>query len=137
MGVNNAGKGHARQTGKKAAGSNRKSYGGMSFINVNPTKSDATQAKLAFENGELALSQVWDWTGRGFDFACKLVQDTETYKATFTDMRKDSPTYNHQLRLDGSSPETATLKALFFMEFRFETTWREMDRGDVEAEDWF
>lgn len=137
MGVNNAGKGHSRQNSKDSKASKRKSYGGMSFINVSPTKADASAAKLAFENGELKTDDVWEWVAKGFDFACKYVPDSESWKATFTDMREGSPTYNHQLRLDASHPTAATLKALFFMEFRFETTWREVDRGDTQAEDWF
>lgn len=137
MGVNNAGKGHSRQSADKGKGKQRKSYGGMSFINVTPTKADAAAAKLAFENGEIHLGQVWEWIGKGFDFACKRVPDGDGWKATFTDMRDDSPTYNHQLRLDAGIPEGATLKALFFMEFRYDTTWRELDKGDVDPEEWF
>lgn len=137
MGVNNNGKGHSRQSKEKSPGKQRKSYGGMSFINVNPTKADAAAAKLAFENGELKESDVWEWVAKGFDFACKYVPDNEGWKATFTDMREGSATYNHQLRLDASHPIAAVLKALFFMEFRYETTWREVDQGDVKAEDWF
>lgn len=137
MGVNNNGKGHSRASKEKSAGKQRKNYGGMSFINVSPTKADAAAAKLAFDNGELDINQVWTWVDNGFDFACKYVPDGDAYKATFTDVRDDSPTKNHQLRLDASSPTAATLKALFFMEFRFESTWREQDRGDEKAEEWF
>ncbi|HJP95819.1 MAG TPA: hypothetical protein VJ843_00450 [Candidatus Saccharimonadales bacterium] len=137
MGVNNGGKGHSRQTKEKAGGKSRKTYGGMSFINVNPTKSDAKQAKEAYENGELSLVAVWTWVEQGFDFACKAVPDGDGWKATFTDLREGSPTYNHQLRLDAGSPAAATLKALFFMEFRFETTWRPLDQGGTDAEEWF
>lgn len=137
MGVNNGGKGHSRQNKEKSPGKQRKSYGGMSFINVNPTKADAAQAKLAFENGELQVSQIVAWVENGFDFAVKYVPDNEAWKATFTDMREGSPTYNHQLRLDAANPAAAILKALFFMEFRFETTWREVDQGNTPAEEWF
>ncbi|HEU0050154.1 MAG TPA: hypothetical protein VFQ43_21365 [Nitrososphaera sp.] len=137
MGVNNNGKGHSRAAKEKSPGKQRKNYGGMSFINVNPTKADASAAKLAFENGELKADDVWEWVAKGFDFACKYVPDNEAWKATFTDMRDGSPTYNHQLRLDAGNPIAATLKALFFMEFRYDTTWREVDQGDTRAEDWF
>lgn len=137
MGVNNAGKGHSRQSAEKGKGKQRKSYGGMSFINVSPTKADAAAAKLAFENGELDTKDVFKWVENGFDFALKFVPDGESWKATFTDMRDGSPTYNHQLRLDAAHPIAATLKALFFMEFRYDSTWRELDKGDVDAEEWF
>lgn len=137
MGVNNAGKGHSRQSKEKSPGKQRKSYGGMSFINISPSKADAAAAKLAFENGELDVNQVWAWVDNGFDFACKFLPDTESYKATFTDVRDGSPTKNHQLRLDARTATAATLKALFYMEFRFDTTWTERDQGDTDAEDWF
>lgn len=137
MGVNNAGKGHSRQSARKGKGKQRKSYGGMSFINVSPTKEDAKAAKLAYDNGEIQLADIWDWIDKGFDFACKAVPDGGGYKATFTDSREGSPTYNHQLRLDAGSPEGATLKVLFYMEFRYDTTWREVDRTDEDAEEWF
>lgn len=137
MGVNNPGKGHSRKNVVESKGKKRQSYGGMSFINISPSKADAQQAKQAFENGELSVEQVWDWVERGFDFAVKRVSDGSGWKATFTDMRDGSATHNHQMRLDASNPTAATLKALFYMEFRFETTWRELDQGDVDAEEWF
>lgn len=138
MGLEKA-KQHARQSKAKAEskGKSRKDYGGFSFININPTKGDAMQAKQAFEAGEMAVDDVWEFVELGFDFAVKYVPESEGWKATFTDMREGSETFKAQLRLDAGSPVAATLKAVFFMKFRFETTWRATDQGSTDAEDWF
>lgn len=131
------GKGHARQSKGKSKPTLVKDYGGFKFINVTPTKADETAAKQAYENGELSLSQAWDWMEQGYDFKCSWDATNACYKAQFTDMRDDSETYKHAFSQRGKSATSATLKALFFMEFRHAQVWVTLGEPETPESDWF
>jgi len=136
MGVEKS-KSHSRQAAKGSSKKPAKSYGGFQFINVTPTKSDEKQAREAFEAGELNVNQVWEWCENGYDFKCSWDAANSCHKAQFSDMREDSETYKHCFSMRGSTATSATLKALFFMEYRHAQVWQALGEPETPESDWF